>query len=379
MDQNKSVDLVPSDSEKSVFTIPVLNMEKYETEKRSTTHLHTIENQIDETKSKNQDDDFFTVFMIGTIVFLSVGLRQVCFVASKALFEFHNFNYPLALAVIEYLFVIPITFVWYGSSTKDGFLTQFVFLTPGGNNYHWDFKDLISGVQKFFLVALAGAVVIIFTQFTILLADLTFATVSKSTSPAFTAWFGYLFLHEQRTMQGYLLLFLIVVAAITISVLLFTQIGSHTSWTGAFLCYLYPVIIAGYHLYSQHILKHASMQDFVFFTYPMILVICVSLFLCSNELHPLIKTIQHGLNFELSMWLVVYMFSGAVASISSLVILKNFSAVSLSVYRKFGMPVMFIVGVTFFGDQVINVSILDIFFSIFIVIFENVQPNYLTQ
>ena len=73
------------------------------------------------------------------------------------------------------------------------------------------------------------------------------------------------------------------------------------------------------------------------------------------------------------------MFSGAVASISSLVILKNFSAVSLSVYRKFGLPVMFIVGVTFFGDQVINVSILDIFFSIFIVIFENVQPNYLTQ
>ena len=43
MDQNKSVDLVPSDAEKSV-TIPVRdaeeNMEKYETEK-STTHTYT--------------------------------------------------------------------------------------------------------------------------------------------------------------------------------------------------------------------------------------------------------------------------------------------------------------------------------------------------
>ena len=220
---------------------------------------------------------------------------------------------------------------------------------------------------------------IIFTQFTILLADLTFAAVARSTLPAFTVCFGFMFLGERRTMQGYLLVVSIVVCAIAASVSLMSQNRSQTSLAGALLCFLNPAIMAVYHLYRQHILKHASMQDFVFFTYPMILVICVSLFLCSNELHPLIKTIQHGLNFELSMWLVVYMFSGAVASILSLVILKNFSAVSLSVYRKFGMPVMFIVGVTFFGDQVINLSILDILFSIFIVIFDHGQLNYLTQ
>ena len=138
--------------------------------------------------------------------------------------------------------------------------------------------------------------------------------------------------------------------------ILVLESGSKTSSFGAFLCFLRPAPQAAYNIYREHHLKSVSMQDFVFFALPTVVVICSIVFLFSNEYYPVVKTMQQGVSLQFSMWLLAFVFGSSASTTLSNVMLKHFSAVSLSVYRNLGLPVMVVVGVTFFGDRVNLIS-----------------------